>query len=395
MAAANSQAPPEPRDVLMATHPDAPLPLRVAHVTQGLEVGGQERLLVEMARHADHARFRWLVVVLGPRGSLAEAVEAAGARVVALEAPAGLRPGLWRRLARLFRQEQIDIVHSHDDRPLIYGMPAAWWAGVRRRIHTHHHGRIPQISRRQQWLIRLAARFSHQFICVSHDSAKFMIEQGVAATQVRTLWNGIDLTRFAYRGPSVDGSLVTVARLSPEKDLGNLLHAAKLVADASHDLRFEIAGDGPCRDPLLQLRRELNLANQVIFHGEVRDIPALLARARLFVLPSLSEGISLTLLEAMARGLPLVATKVGGNPEVVEDGVTGLLVPPGDSHALAQAIRTLLADPDRAHAMGLAGRRRVENCFDVRKMMTQYELLYTDASLSAFSSAERRDEMVI
>ena len=356
----------------------SPSRLRVAHVTQGLEVGGQERLLVEMARHRDRNRFEWIVVVLGGRGPLAEALEAANVRVLFLDAPTGLRPGLCRRLARWLHQERIDVIHTHDDRPLIYGMPAAWWAGIGRRIHTHHHGRVPQIGRRQLWLIRLAARFATRFVCVSHDSARFMIEQGIAEARVRTLWNGVDLGRFSLQGPSAAGSVVTVARLSPEKDVANLLRAAAKVVAASPDVRFEIAGDGPCRDELRQLAAELHLTDNVIFHGEVKDIPALLARARLFVLPSQTEGISLTLLEAMARGLPLVTTSVGGNPEVVEAGNTGLLVPPRDPEALAEAISALIANPERGRQMGLAGRQRVENCFDIRKMMAQYEALYSE-----------------
>jgi glycosyltransferase involved in cell wall biosynthesis len=350
--------------------------LRVAHVTAGLEVGGQERLLVEMARHADRARFDWTVIVLGPRGALADAVEAAGARVLPLDEPGGFQPGLWRRLARLFRQERFDVVHTHDDRPLLYAMPAAWWAGVPRHIHTHHHGRLASVSRRQQLLVRLASRFAQHFVCVSHDSARWMIEQGISAARVRTLWNGIDLTRFAYSGPSDEGPIVTVARLSPEKDVANLLRAAQRVVAIQPQARFEIAGDGPCRESLARLAQELNLAEHVVFHGSVRDIPALLERASVFVLPSQTEGISLTLLEASARGLPVIATEVGGNPEVVEAGTTGLLVPAGNPDALGQAILALRGDPARGRKLGLAGRRRVESCFDIRTMMSQYEALY-------------------
>jgi sugar transferase (PEP-CTERM/EpsH1 system associated) len=365
---------------------DAHPPLRVAHLTLGLQVGGQERLLVEMARHTDRERFEWCVIVLGERGTLADAIESLGIEVLPLNAPPGLRPGLWHRLARLFRQRKIDVVHTHDDRPLIYGMPAAWWAGVRRRIHTHHHGRIPQISRRQQWLICLASCFAQHFVCVSDDSQRFMIEQGVSPARMQTLWNGIDLTRFAYQGPAAGGSIVTVARLSPEKDLATLLRAAREVLDAVPGARFEIAGDGPCRQELARLASELRLTEQVTFLGELRDIPALLARAQMFVLPSQSEGISLTLLEAMARGLPVVTTRVGGNPEVVEAGVTGLLVPATDPAALAEAIQGLLADPDRGRVMGLAGRQRVENSFDIHKMMRQYEAIYTGDSSSLLRS---------
>ena len=356
--------------------------LRIAHLTQGLEVGGQERLLVEMARHRDTTRFDWTVIVLGPRGPLADAIESAGVRVITLDTPTGFRVGLWRQLARLFRQERFDVVHTHDDRPLIYGMPAAWWAGVPRRIHTHHHGQLAKFGRRQLFLMRQAARFAQHFVCVSRDSARYMTEQGVSAARVQTIWNGIDLSHFAYQGPTDEGPIVTVARLSPEKDIANLLRAAQQVVKAFPHLRFEIAGDGPCRAELTQLARDLHLSDHVLFHGEVRDIPALLSRARLFVLPSLSEGISLTLLEAMARGLPVVTTHVGGNPEVVVDGATGFLVPAANPEVLAKAIELLAADPSRGRQMGIAGRQRVENYFNIRTMMAQVEALYVHPPLS-------------
>jgi sugar transferase (PEP-CTERM/EpsH1 system associated) len=350
--------------------------IKVAHVTLGLDMGGQERLLVEMARHRDTSRFDWTVLVLGKLGVLAEPLQACGVRVVALDEPMGFRISLWRRLAALFRAERFDVVHSHDDRPLIYAMPAAWWAGVARRIHTHHHGRLPGISWRQRFLIRRASRCAKHFVCVSDDSARFMIEQGVDRERVCTIRNGIDLTRFAFQGPADDGPIVTVARLSPEKDVANLVRAAARVVAQHPQARFEIAGDGPCRAELAQLAQELGVAQQVTFHGEVRDIPALLARARLFVLPSQTEGISLTLLEAMARGLPVVATQVGGTPEVIESGVTGLMVPPRDPAALAEAIARIFVDPQRGRDMGRAGRTRVENAFDIRTMTKQYEALY-------------------
>lgn len=361
--------------------------LRVAHVTQGLEVGGQERLLVEMARHYDRERFDWTVIVLGSRGPLADPLEAAGVRILPLDLPTGFRPGIWRQLASLFRAGQYQVVHSHDDRPLIFGMPAAWWASVPCRIHTHHHGALAKITRRQRFLGRLASRCAQHFICVSEDSARHVVEAGISPARVRTIWNGIDLSRFAYQGPAVDGPVVTVARLSPEKDVANLLHAAQRVLAEHPQARFEIAGDGPSREELHRLARDLHVADNVVFHGDVRDIPALLVRARFFVLPSQTEGISLTILEAQARGLPVVATAVGGTPEIVQSGTTGLLVPPRDPDALAHAIRALWCDPARCREMGLAGRARVEKCFDIRKMTRQYETLYEGRPLEASEPA--------
>src|SRR5262249_39705450 len=142
------------------------------------------------------------------------------------------------------------------------------------------------------------------------------------------------------------------------------------------DFRLHIAGDGPCRAELERQAARLGLGEAVRFLGAVRDVPALLGGARLFVLPSLSEGVSLTLLEAVARGLPGVAAAVGGNPEVVADGETGLLVPPRDPPALARAVLDLWTRPESCARLGRAGRRRAEALFDVRRMVARYEALY-------------------
>lgn len=351
--------------------------LRVAHVSLGLDTGGQEKLLVEFARHADHDRFDLTVVSLTTRGVLADAIESTGARVVALNERPGLRPGMVLRLARRFRADGFDVVHTHDDKPLVYAAPAAWLARIPRRVHTHHHGLVRATRRRQDLLLRTAARAVDPFVCVSHDAACHVIALGVPARRVRTIWNGIDLARFPFQGPCPGGPAVCVARLSPEKDIATLLRAARQVADARPDFRLEIAGGGPCRDELRALCAELKLEPNGTFLGEVRDVPALLARASVFVLPSQSEGVSLTILEAMARGLPVVTTRVGGNPEVVEDGVTGVLVPARDPAALAQGLLRVLGDAEMGERFGRAGRRRVEEYFDVRRMVATYEDLYS------------------
>jgi glycosyltransferase involved in cell wall biosynthesis len=349
--------------------------LRVAHVTLGLDVGGQEKLLVEFARHADRDRFDLWFVSLSGRGRLAADIEAHGWPVTALEQPPGLRPGMVLTLARFFRAWRMEVVHTHDDKPLLYGAAAARLARVPRRIHTRH-GRGYGVTRRQRALIGLAARLTDRFVCVSEDGARLSVAEGVSSRRVATIWNGIDVARFAYAGPSPDGPAVTVARLSPEKDVETLVRAAALVARDDPAFRLEVAGDGPCLPALRQVIAGLGLGERVRLLGEVRDVPGLLARASLFVLPSLSEGISLTLLEAMARGLPAVATRVGGTPEVVLDGQTGLLVPPADPAALARAILRVRRDPAAGRRLGVDGRQRVEAEFDVRRMVARYEALY-------------------
>jgi glycosyltransferase involved in cell wall biosynthesis len=343
-----------------------------------LDIGGQEKLLVEFAHHADRERFDLCFVSLTDRGRLAEAIEEFGWPVLAMHEPPGLRPGIGVRLARLLRRERIDVLHTHDERPLIYGALAACLARGRRHVHTRH-GQRPEITRGQMWLIKLASWGTGEFVCVSDDAGRVAASHGISAGKIRTVRNGIDLEKFSYCGPRPGGPAVLVARLSPVKDVETLLRAAAVASEEQPDFRLEIAGDGPCLPALRRLTAELGLGERVTFLGEVGDVPALLGRAGLLVLSSVSEGVSITLLEGMARGLPIVATRVGGNPEVVADGVTGLLVPPRDPAALARAMLRVWRDPEAARQMGLAGRRRVEEQFDVRRMVAQYEAMYLRA----------------
>jgi glycosyltransferase involved in cell wall biosynthesis len=351
--------------------------VHVIHISFGLAVGGQEKLLVELARHSDRNRFDLTVVSLGGRGELAAEIESCGAQVVAMGKPSGLRPSLVYELARLFQRLRADVVHAHDHRALFYGGPAAWAARVPLLVNTRH-GRNCHFTSRQVAVGRHLARLADRYVCVSDDVQSQCLAEGIAASRLWTIKNGIDVERFSYSGPSPDGPVVAVARLSPEKDIANLLRAAALAAPDDPGLKVAVAGNGPCLAELEQLVTELGIQERVAFLGEVRDVPALLARARMFVLPSQSEGISLTLLEAMACGLPAVATRVGGTPEVVLEGQTGLLVPPRDPAALAQAIAHVGGDPELGLRMGRAGRERVQQHFDVRRMVADYESLYID-----------------
>jgi glycosyltransferase involved in cell wall biosynthesis len=373
----------------MTTATDRPRRLRVAHLTLGLEMGGQEKWLVDFARHVDPTRFDLHFISLTTRGCLADDIEAAGWPVTALGEPGGLRPRMMLCLAGLFRRWQIDVVHTHDERPLIHGAPAARLAGVPRIIHTRH-GQGRHVTRRQALLLYLVARLTDWFVGVSRDAAEATAQQGIRPRRVCTIVNGIDLTRFPYAGPCLNGPVVCVARLSPEKDIATLLEAAAIAVREEPSFRVEIAGDGVCMAALRQRTRELSLEEHVRFLGQVRDVPALLRRARLFVLSSISEGISLTLLEAMARGLPVVATRVGGSPEVVAKGETGLLVPARDPAALARALLQMHRDPNACRRMGVAARERVERCFDVRRMVQEYEGLYLRQPPHRFGSRPQR-----
>jgi glycosyltransferase involved in cell wall biosynthesis len=228
-------------------------------------------------------------------------------------------------------------------------------------------------------LNRLAALLSDCVVSVSADAAHVARElERVPAHKLRLLRNGIDVSAFSVGSSKAKTGqrVIHVARLNIIKDQPTLLRAARLVADALPGFRLDIVGDGPERAALLALRNELQLQEHVAFLGERADVPELLAAADVFVLPSVGEGLSMTLLEAMASSLPVVCTDVGGNPEVVAAGETGLLVPPQQPAALAAALLALLRDPARARRLGAAGRHRVEVEFDVRRVVASYEALY-------------------
>jgi glycosyltransferase involved in cell wall biosynthesis len=351
--------------------------IRVAHVSLNLNVGGAEKLLVEFARFANRDRFKLHFFSLGCRGILADEVEAEGWPVVAMDEPEGVRTGLIFRLGALFRRWRIDVAHSHNTKPLLYAAPGAWLAAVPAIIHTRH-GRGVHSSNRETSAFRMATRLVDRVVCVSQDSARLSATEGVAASKICTIWNGIDVSRFDYTGPKADGPVVFVGRLNPVKDLETLMRAAAIVARHCPSFHLEIAGEGECLPDLMNLARDLCLENRVQFLGEVRNIPDVLARASLLVLSSISEGISLTLLEAMGRGLPVAATRVGGNSEVVVDGENGLLAPAKDPSQLAKAIIEILRNFERSREMGRKGRDRVLKHFQISRMVADYEALYEE-----------------
>jgi sugar transferase (PEP-CTERM/EpsH1 system associated) len=347
----------------------------VVHVVQQLRTGGMEKMIAELARHADRTRFDLRFVCLGESGPVANEIRDAGWPVTVLNKPDGLKPKFTLELVRLFHQWRTDVVHTHNNAALLYAGPAARIADVPVLLQTRH-GQAVGTSRKHRAAVRFTSLFADRIVCVSKDSQEVARKERIRDRQLLTIHNGIDTKRFAFTGPKAAAPAVMVARLVPIKGTEILLRAVhRLIADCP-EFRLVVAGDGESLPACVALANELGIADRVQFLGEVRDIPKLLANASMFVLPSFSEGVSLTILEAMARGLPVVTTSVGGNPEVVEAPNTGLLVPAGNSEALASAIREVWTNPARAQAMGQAGRARVETSFDVETMTREYELLY-------------------
>lgn len=362
--------------------PGAQPPLRVVHLLPNLSIGGMERLLVEMLRHTNRDWVSPRVLCTGERGELADEAERLGVPVDALGRPPGRNYRLIVTLARWFRAAGTDIVHTHGPYAHFYGALAARLSGGRPLVHTKH-GFLWPWTRRRHWQTRLAGLLSTRVVAVSRDLAEQVRQrEGIRNGRLEVLYNGIDTRQFEPRGDyfSDPPTAVMVARFSDEKDFETLLRATQHVRQQRPDFRLTLIGDGPLRQEMQTLATQLAVEQAVEFLGNRHDVPAQLAAASMFILSTRTEGLSISLLEAMAAGLPVVATAVGGNPEVIVEGQTGFLVPRGSAEKLAEKIVWLLDHPREAQAMGRAGRERVETHFDVRQTVRAYQRLYYEVA---------------
>lgn len=350
--------------------------LRVCHVSLTLKTGGLERLLADIARYHDASGCIPEFVALNEVGRFADVIRDAGCTVHTLKRSGVV--GHVLQLARLFRAGKFDVVHTHNTYPHIYGSIAARLAGVPLVINTRHGQRAGN-NLKTLTLFRWAGYLVNRIVAVSDDAAQLCVKvDGVAARKVIRIWNGIDIDDFNFTGPVNAPIAISVARLSAEKDFPTLLRALSIAIQDIPDLVLKLVGDGPERSRLERLARELNLGQHIEFLGERKDVPALLTQSGFFVTATLTEGISLTLLEAMAVGLPVIATSVGGNSEIVQVPQTGRLVRPGDAAGLAAAMVEMCRQMPSWQQIGLAGRERVEEHFEVRRMVSDYERLYRD-----------------
>ena len=360
------------------------MPLRIMQVVLSLAPGGLERVVVNLVNHAS-ADFEFTVCCLEEAGEFGPLITRPATPIVAL----GKRPGLdWRlpwRIARLVRREKIQLLHTHNAGAHLYGALGARLAGVPL-LHTEHTGKTFEAAQSRR-ANRFAAYFTDYTVAVSTDNAKFICaEEGVNPARLMVLPNGIplppvtrpDLAEIRRQLGLPDGCRVigTVGRLVPVKNYSLLIESFAQLARQQPDLHLLFIGDGPVRAELEAQAHKLNLAPSVHFLGMRSDIAELLRLLDVFVLSSLSEGLSIALLEAMAVGCPIVATAVGGNRELIQDGTTGLLVLSGDGESLANAIARLLQNPPLAHQLGAAARELARSRYSVEAMCGQYEVLF-------------------
>jgi glycosyltransferase involved in cell wall biosynthesis len=350
----------------------------VAVFMTAFEPGGTERQMTELVRRLDTQRFKVHVACFHRRGAWLPRVLECAASVVEFPIHGFARPatmGQLLRFARWCRRERIAVVHTCDLYANIFGLPGAALAGVRVRIGSRRELK-PDKSGGQIRLQRLAYRAATKVVANSRAARQMLELEGVAPGSIAVIPNGVDPACFAH--PERTGPLrtvLTVANLRPEKSHETLLTAAALLG-AHPTLRFQIAGDGPRREELERLAAALGLSGRVEFLGHREDIPALLAAADVFVLPSRSEAFPNSVIEAMAAGLPVIACAVGGLLDLVDNGRTGVLVPPANPDALAAALGSLSEQPERARAMGAAARRTIQERYSFGRMVASFEDLY-------------------
>ncbi|QDT91712.1 glycosyltransferase [Gimesia algae] len=352
--------------------------LRVCHLSLTLCTGGLERLLVDFARYHNRDQFELEFIALGETGTPAEEIQQMGCPVIQFPLTARGKLDKIRQLSDFLNQRDYDLLHTHNAYPHFYGSLAAYRSRIPVTIQTRHGRRFGEtFSERMQFAI--ASRFADRVVSVSDDTSLRCKKIGwLNDKKVTRIWNGIDVDRFVFTGPAEKLTAITVSRLSPEKDLATMLHAVHQVVQEIPEFRLLIVGDGPERARLQRITADLKLESQVQFLGERSDVPQLLSQAGFYVSSSLTEGISLTLLEAMSVGLPIVATHVGGNPEIVQQPTTGLLVPSADPVSLASAMIQMCQNQSQWTETGQQARKRVEQHFNIRTMIKDYESLYLD-----------------
>ena len=360
--------------------------IHIQHVLLSLQPGGLENGVVNVVNQLAADRFRSSVCCLKQSGEFAARMHP-DVPVYEMNWQSGNDLLLPFRLARLFRRTRPDIVHTRNAESFYYGFLAAKLAGIRCIVHSEH-GRTfqdrPLRFRIQRWF----STYTQGLFAVSHqlksDLVRFI---GIPEQRITVLYNGVDLERFkAGMRTSADDVLAfeekkliigSVGRLVPVKDFALLLQAVALLS--RQDLIVVLVGDGPERAALEALSASLGIERQVRFTGHSDDVRSLLTRFDIFVLPSLSEGMSNTLLEAMASGVACVASNVGGNPELVTHGESGFLFPCGDVASLTSYLKQLCDDAALRSRFGNAGRTRAHKDFSGGAMIARYEKFYLDA----------------
>lgn len=376
-----------------AAERDDPRPL-IVHIVYRLQVGGLENGVVNLVNLMPVERFRHAIVCLSETTDFQQRITRDDVAVYEIHKRPGQDFGAWRRLYDLFRRIRPTVVHTRNIGCLEAQIPA-WLARVPCRVHGEHGWDVndPDGSNRKYRLLRrLHAPLVQRFIALSRELEHYLLDAvGIATHKVTRIYNGVDDTRFhaaasdalpaGFRDPD---SIVfgTVGRMHGVKDQLNLCHAFIALCHKhpalADRLRLVLIGDGPLRAPAQALLDQAGLGTQAWLPGSRDDVPQIMQALDVFVLPSLAEGISNTILEAMACGLPVIATDVGGNGELIVDGTTGALVPAANPQAMAERMAAYANDDALRRTHGDAAMQRIKTSFSMQRMTGAYANVYDE-----------------
>ncbi|OGX54993.1 MAG: hypothetical protein A2460_05760 [Omnitrophica WOR_2 bacterium RIFOXYC2_FULL_43_9] len=371
--------------------------IKVCIVIDNLYAGGTQRQLLEFLKSCDRQRFNITVISLdGQRNPMEADIVSLGYSVLRVSHKGFFNLTTIFSLCRIFKSEKPDIVHTYPYTSDFYGRLAAIFSNITAIICS-----VRNIQIWKKWYHLLADKILSSFtdtITVNAENIKpYLIKRaGINPDKIRTIYNGKDLSRFAHlrdademkrelRIPQNSCVVGMVGRFSEQKDYPTFLKAAKKVSQSLPDTYFAAIGDGQTKQEMRDLALRLGLSGHTIFTGLRNDVPDLINTLDIGVLVSHYEGCPNVILEYMAGSKPTIAADVGGCAEVIEDGKTGFIVAPRDTEALAEKIITLLKDTSMRARMGEAGRKRVEECFSLKKMVQSTENLYTELYQQKYS----------
>jgi sugar transferase (PEP-CTERM/EpsH1 system associated) len=368
----------------------------VVHVVYRFDTGGLENGVVNLINKMPVSAYRHVVLALTEVTDFRLRIVRSDVEFIALNKASGHAIWLYPRLFKLFRALHPAIVHTRNLAALEVVVPA-WLAGVRVRVHGEH-GRdqedLAGLSKKHQWIRRMYSPFVSHYLALSRDLAGYLLDKvKIRDRRVTQAYNGVDSGKFRPFDSDLDALpadfpfrqpyewiVGTVGRMQVVKDQLTLskavVRAIEIAPDLKAYLRLVMVGDGPLREQCQAILDSAGLSDISWLPGERQDIAELMRSLDCFVLPSLAEGISNTILEAMASGLPVIATEVGGNADLVVQGESGLLVPSNDPEALARSLVQLATAPVLAKSMGRAGRQLAEEKFSMAAMVATYQGLY-------------------
>ncbi|MFK8030980.1 MAG: TIGR03088 family PEP-CTERM/XrtA system glycosyltransferase [Gammaproteobacteria bacterium] len=358
-------------------------PIHIAHIIYRLAIGGMENGVVNLVNRMD-SRFVHHIISLTDATEFQQRITNPDVRISTLNKKPGKDLGSYWRLWKLLRSRPVDIVHTRNFGTVDCGLIARL-AGVKTLVHSEHgwdmsdlSGGNPKYIRLRRWLAPLATRW----MAVSANIRDWLEHTvGVRADKLEHIYNGVDAERFQPATDSRSDALRAgfVGRLEDVKNPQSMLRAMARLSDDQSLLRtveLTVIGSGSLLEPLQEQARKAGLENSVRFLGPRKDVPELMQSFNVFVLSSYNEGISNTILEAMATGLPVIATDVGGNPELIVANKTGMLFSSDDDQALADCLKSYANDEQKRAAHGLAARQRIDERFTIAKMVEAYERFY-------------------